>query len=98
MKVLNGLAMGFALVASPIFAQTPAAPHEDRAECEKMKSDEECKHECCEKDADGKMVCKMMDHAKMDHSKMDHSKMDHAKMDHAKNHQPAEQKPAHKHD
>ncbi|WP_277754171.1 hypothetical protein [Porphyrobacter sp. GA68] len=60
-------------VASPAFAQSaePTCPHCEQAEMG-----------CCEKDQDGKMRCKMMDHAEVDHGSMDHSKMQHGQTDH----------------
>lgn len=61
------------VIASPVFAQSaePACPH-----CEQAEMD------CCEKDEDGKMRCKMMDHGDMQHGQMDHGGMDHGSMDH----------------
>jgi uncharacterized protein involved in copper resistance len=80
MKTINLVLASLALAASPAFAQ--ATTHEHKPMCEKMMAGEECEHKCCNKDDDGNMVCKMMDHGEMDHGEMDHSKMEHSEMDH----------------
>jgi protein CpxP len=72
------------LVAIGALALTasPAAAHEQGAkDAPKHEHMKDSKMECCKKEQDGKMVCKMMDHTKMDHSQMDHPGKDAAAND-----------------
>lgn len=88
MKLLITLAAA-TLLAAPALAQQAPAPAAPMCKCcERMTSDAaaEDKMDGCQKDANGKMTCTMMqgmDHTTMDHGSMDHSQMNHSTMDHS---------------
>ena len=87
MKLLTTLAAA-TLLAAPALAQQAPAPTAPMCKCcERMAGDTaaEDKMDCCEKDANGKMTCTMMqgmDHSSIDHGTMDHGSMDHSQMNH----------------
>lgn len=76
-------------LASLVLIASPALAHnhgqEEKPMCEGMAEGKACEHKCCEKDADGKMSCKMKGDSKMDHSKMSegggHEEHQHAEAD-----------------
>lgn len=76
---MRNIFIGLATVAFMVSAPTAALAHEglDGAQCEPMKDG---KMKCCEKDMDGKTICRMMDKQQQGAGHMDHSRMDHSRM------------------
>ncbi|MCF8707651.1 hypothetical protein L3X40_07050 [Rhizorhapis sp. SPR117] len=76
---MRNILVGMAIAAFMAAAPAAALAHEghDGAQCEPMKDG---KMKCCEKDMDGKTICRMMDKQQQGAGHTDHSRMDHSRM------------------